>query len=299
VSPAETTDLGHVEGMLRDARGGDRSGSVRAITLNLVVRTPSSDAAAEATETLERIGPTHPLRAIVAVPATGGPRASVDTSCWTGSADRQVCSERIHVEAEPDALPSAVLALLVPDLPVFLWWRGPLEPADAVEELAALADRLIVDSGECGLESVEAARRLSPSVSDLAWVGLLPWRDAVAALFDGAGGLKALRTLRCLEVEGPDNEARLIGGWLRAQLGEDVGVTRSGRGRRLERVTLECGDGPYVVERPGRGRLGRAWGPDVPEHAVVLAARPRASLLTEELSRLTGDPVFERSLAVA
>jgi hypothetical protein len=37
----------------------------------------------------------------------------------------------------------------------------------------------------------------------------------------------------------------------------------------------------------------------VPEHAVVLAARPRASLLTEELSRLTGDPVFERSLAVA
>ena len=38
----ETSDLAAVESMLRAARGGDRTGSVRAITLNLVVVAPDA-----------------------------------------------------------------------------------------------------------------------------------------------------------------------------------------------------------------------------------------------------------------
>jgi glucose-6-phosphate dehydrogenase assembly protein OpcA len=299
VSAAETTDLSAVESMLHRARGGDGAGSVRAITLNLVVRTATTADAEAAAGALDRIGPTHPLRAIVAAPGAGGPRATVSTSCWAGAGERQVCSERIVVEAGPDALPSAVLSLLVPDLPVYLWWQGAVEPVAAVAELAALADRLIVDSGEAGLDAVVAAAGAAGAVSDLAWLELFPWREAVAALFDGAHGARALARLEGLEVRGPENEARLVGGWLRAQLGAGVELERSGRGRRLERVALRCGGGEYVVERSGRERVGRAWGPNVPEHPVVLRPPARETLLAEELCRLGGDPVFERALAAA
>jgi hypothetical protein len=116
----ETSDLAAVEAMLRAARGGDRTGSVRAITLNLIVHAPEPELIEGAIGALEHVGPSHPLRAIVATPADGELRATVASSCWVGASDRQVCSERVVVEAAPKALPSAVTSLLVPDLPVFL-----------------------------------------------------------------------------------------------------------------------------------------------------------------------------------
>ena len=48
-----------------------------------------------------------------------------------------------------------------------------------------------------------------------------------------------------------------------------------------------------------RERVGRAWGPGVPEHPVVLRPPARETLLAEELCRVGGDPVFERALAAA
>ena len=148
---------------------------------------PNPELVEGAIDALEHVGPSHPLRAIVATPADGELRATVASSCWVGASDRQVCSERVLVAAGPRALPSAVTSLLVPDLPVFLWWQGPFDRSDGLAaELAGLASRVIVDSGECSLDGVAAARILARSVGgDLAWAGLLPWRDAVAGLFDG------------------------------------------------------------------------------------------------------------------
>ena len=155
----ETSDLAAVEAMLRAARGGDRTGSVRAITLNLIVHAPEPELIEGAIGALEHVGPSHPLRAIVATPADGELRATVASSCWVGASDRQVCSERVLVQAGPKALPSAVTSLLVPDLPVFLWWQGPFDRSDRLAaELAGLASRVIVDSGVCSLEGVAAAK---------------------------------------------------------------------------------------------------------------------------------------------
>ncbi|HYX84211.1 MAG TPA: glucose-6-phosphate dehydrogenase assembly protein OpcA [Gaiellales bacterium] len=295
----EATDLAGVEAMLRASRSGDRVGSVRAITLNLVVHAPGPDQVATALDALEHIGPSHPLRAIVTTPAGGGLRATVATSCWIGSADRQVCSERVMVEAEPEALPSAVMALLVPDLPVFVWWQGPLEPRSLVGDIADLANRLILDSGECGMDGVAGAMSLSPSLTDLAWAALLPWRDAVAALFDGRAGAAALGRLRAVDVRGPENDARLMAGWLRSRLGTELALERSGRPHRLERVALMSGNDVFRVERARRSEVGTAVGPALPEHTVVLPTPKRATLVAGELSRLRRDRVFEQALAAA
>jgi glucose-6-phosphate dehydrogenase assembly protein OpcA len=294
----QTSDLAAVESMLRAARGGDRTGSVRAITLNLVVHAPDADRVDAAIEALEHVGPSHPLRAIVATPAEGELRASVASSCWVGASDRQVCSERVLVEAKAKALPSAVTALLVPDLPVFLWWQGPMD-GGLVGELAGLASRVIVDSGECGLDGVAAARVLAQSVADLAWAGLMPWRDAVAGLFDGPSEVKALDRIGAVDVRGPENEARLMAGWLRSALDAAIDLHREGRSHHLERVTMRAGGKEYLVERSGRGRLGRATVPGLMDYPVVLAPPPRPSLLAAELSRLSTDRLFDRALEAA
>jgi glucose-6-phosphate dehydrogenase assembly protein OpcA len=296
----ETGDLAAIEEMLRTARGGDRTGSVRAITLNLVVHASDSERIESAIEALEHVGPSHPLRAIVATPTDGELRASVASSCWVGASDRQVCSERVLVAASARALPSAVTSLLVPDLPVFLWWQGPFDHKGGLAaELAGLASRVVVDSGECGLDGVAAARILAESVADLAWAGLLPWRDAVAGLFDGPSEIKALERVRAVDVRGPDNEARLMAGWLRSALHTDIDLNREGRSHHLERVTMRAGDKQYLVSRTGRGRLGSASVPGLLDYPVVLAPPERPALLADELSRLSSDRLFEQALEAA
>jgi glucose-6-phosphate dehydrogenase assembly protein OpcA len=299
-SNSETSDLTAVESMLRAARGGDRTGSVRAITLNLVVHAPDAERIEAALEALEHVGPSHPLRAIVATPAEGELHASVASSCWVGASDRQVCSERVLVEAGPKALPSAVTSLLVPDLPVFLWWHGPFDHTGGLAaELAGLASRVVVDSGECGLDGVAAARILADSVADLAWAGLLPWRDAVAGLFDGPSEIKALERVKAVDVRGPENEARLMAGWLRSALGTEIDLHREGRTHHLERVTMRAGGKEYLVARSGRGRLGSASVPGLLDYPVVLAPPERPALLADELSRLSSDRLFEQALEAA
>src|SRR5207247_197468 len=100
-------------------------GSVRAATLNLVVRCPHAEAAARTDEVLDAIGGSRPLRAIVITPAAGRPRARVSSACWTGGG-QEVCAERIAISGDRVALPSGVVSLLVADLPVFVWWQGAL-----------------------------------------------------------------------------------------------------------------------------------------------------------------------------
>src|SRR5205823_3808166 len=74
----------------------------------------------------------HPSRAIVVLADRGardGTQKRIEMHCRLPIADgaRLVCYEQILVRARGDAddrLASAVIPLLVPDLPVFLWWTG-------------------------------------------------------------------------------------------------------------------------------------------------------------------------------
>src|SRR5260370_41685942 len=64
---------------------------------------------------------------------------------------KQVCSEEISIVAGGDRVrrvPPLVNALLIPDMPVAVWWLGdlPNEHEAYVDALLEPADRLIVDS---------------------------------------------------------------------------------------------------------------------------------------------------------
>ena len=85
----------------------------------------------------------------------------------------EVIEVRLHGD-RARAPASVVLPLTLPDLPVFLRWRGrPPFGADELEQLVDVVDRLIVDSREWP-DAPGCYRRLVPyfervAVSDIVW----------------------------------------------------------------------------------------------------------------------------------
>jgi glucose-6-phosphate dehydrogenase assembly protein OpcA len=292
-------ELSDVERSLAELRGLDGQGSVRATTLNLVVHCGKEDGADATERVLEEIGGSRPLRAIVIAPTQGAPRARVSSTCWAGPT-HEVCTERIAIRGARAALPSAVISLLVADLPVFVWWRGELPPEGdpVLGEMIEMATRMVVDSDETGLDAVVRVERLASGLADLGWARTAAWREAIAALFDGRRQRSALDHLIGIDVKGPPSQAALIAGWLRSRLHRQVGLDTT-RATRLNRIELLCGDERFLIERSGRYGHGTARGPGLPERTVALPSPTTAALLAGELDRLGAERPFGPALEAA
>jgi glucose-6-phosphate dehydrogenase assembly protein OpcA len=211
-----------------------------------------------------------------------------------------VCAERISISGDRVALPSAVVSLLVADLPVFVWWQGDL-PDDhdgVLGELTEIASRVIVDSDEAGLEATARLEPRAAGLVDMAWVRTAPWREAIAAMFDGREQRRALDHLIGVEAVSPPNQAALLVGWLRSRLDRQVGVDVR-KAKRMNRVELHCGDDVFSVERTPRNHHGVARGPGLPERTFALPPGDAISLLAAELDRLGAEPTFEQALAAS
>jgi glucose-6-phosphate dehydrogenase assembly protein OpcA len=129
---------------------------------------------------------------------------------------------------------SVVIPLLVPDLPVFLWWTGtPPSDVRLVDDLVGLADRLIVDSADFAradrtLPEVAQLSRLHVGITDLNWARLTHWRELVAQFFDVPAwrpfldGITGIRVGFAVDMDGRDihpSQALLLLGWLASRLG--------------------------------------------------------------------------------
>jgi Glucose-6-phosphate dehydrogenase subunit len=232
-----------------------------------------------ARETLAGLAERHPSRTLLLFPQEDGRDeldADVSLQCFPlAELERNVCTEVIEVRLHgerAEAPASVVLPLVLPDLPVFLRWRGqPPFGAAVFEQLADVVDRLVVDSTEwpdapaCYRELVPYFDRVA--VSDIVWTRTLRWRRAVAQLWPIEP--------RELHVVGPEPEAALLAGWLRSRLERDVAL-RHDDAERIERVAL---DGREVGAREER------WSP--------------SDLLSSELDRFSRDPVYEAAVTAA
>ncbi len=217
---------------------------VRACVLNLVVYAPDDDTARHINEVIAQVSGRHPSRSIVIVAeaSSGAPRlqASISAHCQIApEGGKQVCSEQITLRAAASAveeLHSIVLQLLVPDLPVFLWWHDePSLGSHLFQELLESSDRLVVDSDDFAPESAASslarlsslAREDPVAVTDLNWSRLSHWRELVAQFFDEPPARQHLDRLKNVSVEvayvpgsEPDlTEGLLLVGWLASRLG--------------------------------------------------------------------------------
>src|SRR5437016_3393262 len=116
------------------AEAAQAKGGVSAVTmaqvLNLIVKADSLAAANDYTADIDNITGSHPARVISVV--TDPDEGDMAVQAWVSihcqlppSGGRQVCAEQIYVSGAGESvrqIPAAVIPLLLPELPVFLWW---------------------------------------------------------------------------------------------------------------------------------------------------------------------------------
>ena len=213
----------------------------RASVLNLVVYAEREIHARRAARAVADLALRHPSRAIIVLGDRGreGVVASLQLHCHVPQSDgaQPVLYEQILARVRGDfdeRIASVVIPLLVPDLPVFLWWTGtPPSDARRVDDLVTLADRLIVDSADfarADLTLPEVARlaRHRVGITDLNWARLTPWRELVAQFFDVPAwrpflnGITGIRAGFAVDMDGRDihpSQALLLLGWMASRLG--------------------------------------------------------------------------------
>jgi glucose-6-phosphate dehydrogenase assembly protein OpcA len=228
-------------------------------------------------DTLAGMAERHPSRTLLLFPQDDG-RDALDASlaleCYThAELQRHVCSEVIELRLcgrVAQAPASVILPLVLPDVPVFLRWRGEPPFGEPVfEQLIDVVDRLVVDSREwetapaCYAKLIEIFDRVA--VSDIVWARTLRWRRAIAER--GVG--------RQLRVRGPIQESSLLAGWLRSRLGHEVELEHE-PADRIELVVLDGDEIRAREERPSP-----------------------SDLLSGELDRFSRDPVYESAVGDA
>lgn len=226
--------------------GGQAGGVVRACVLNLIVYVAGRDECPEVNDLLEDIVERHPCRAILIVAdrAATSPRleAFVSTRCQlTPRGSKQVCGEQITIEADGavvETASTAVAPLLVPDVPVFLWWKDiPYQEDKLFDHLAEMADRVVIDSASFDqphkdtLRLAAILKRGGLRLSDLNWGRLTSWRSLVASFWDVADYRESLAQIVKVNIEydPPDRshdeiapKALLALGWIASCLGWEV-----------------------------------------------------------------------------
>jgi glucose-6-phosphate dehydrogenase assembly protein OpcA len=206
----------------------------------------------------------------------------------------------------PAYIDNAVAWLRLSSLPALVWWRGG--PADALDRLAHLADRLVLDTDPADEMWTQASALFDrTALTDLRWTALTRWRAALAHLFDLPQVREGAGRFRRLDIEAADRAAaRLFAGWLRASLSwpSDVAVTitdaPAAARTPLSTVRLS-GDGPGLTLRVHGDRrcleaeVDGAGGARV----VPLGDGSLSSRIKEELGIRTRDAAFERALVAA
>ena len=247
--------VGQIEHELGKLRtNDDGSLALRSSVLNLIVVT-DEDSAEEITTSVSKLAGRYPARAVVFVAdPEDEPNVDVGLSAFChsrGGGGAQVCAEQITIHAEgPPAehLESFAGPLLIPDLPVFLWYPGAFPSrSPGFSTMAQLSDRVILDSAGGPQEDHEAClRRISdlledpatPAIGDLQWVGLSPWRSLLADTFgapERAGELEKIERVEVLYAPGGENRALLLVGWLASTLGwTPESTTRNDGGETIE-----------------------------------------------------------------
>jgi glucose-6-phosphate dehydrogenase assembly protein OpcA len=234
-----------------------------------------------AQDVLAGLAERHPSRTIVLVPEPeeqDGFEASVGVEVFPSGEGRQVCAEtiRIHLRGSRASAPASVVQpLFLPDLPVFLRWRGvPSFGSDAFESLVGVVDRLIVDSTEWPELPENYAQLIGVFdrvvVSDIAWARTSRWRRQLASLWP------EIRNVERIRVTGTAPQAQLLAGWLRSRLDRPVQLERE-PADLLESVEIDGKAAPFP---PGD--------PPAP-----------SDLLSEQLDRFERDSVYEEAVRSA
>lgn len=240
----------------------------RACTLNLVVYVEHAAEIVQVADAIRALESSHPMRLLLVTLDPSAPADRVQTWVDVECSDcGQVYNEQIVLRGNPDSsarVVSSVLALLVADLPVALWWRSDSPYLSRLfKGLAPLADKIVVDSVRFGdgPAALDTLHRLSWSgralhstaatlhshgrvpIADMNWYRIATWRSTLSACFDDPTVLALLPVIDKSEIEfsigpqggddAPSARSLLLAGWIVSRMpaiaghGDLRGVTSS------------------------------------------------------------------------
>ncbi len=301
----------------------------RASVLNLVAVARTSAEQSHVAETLGRLSIHHPSRSLILL--AQNERRSLKLDATVSAQSSLVSGHRISMEQVllhahgpvAEHLASTVAPLLIPDLPVMLWWPGrPEFESRLFNELADLCDRLIVDTDVLdprdfpALLEVARRRRAGCAIGDFNWARLMPWRELSAHFFDPPPMRTWLAGLNGVTVwsggNGSTTQARLLAGWTRSRLAAAGIEVRTdlhevqGDAPGVAGVTLSAqADGrtaQFTIARKPAGLLAtdvRLGEQQYTGQTVRIAPKDGAALLAMELVIPGHDHVYEEALATA
>jgi glucose-6-phosphate dehydrogenase assembly protein OpcA len=299
----QLADLWTAEGKQGDA------GVLRACSMTLCVLADPGDDPAALGETMAALMPEHPARAIIVRLSGAGERALADRvyqQCWMPFGQRrQICCEQIEITASDSALPdlpSVLLPLAVPDLPLVLWCRSArLAQMPEFRELAKMATKIIVDT-EGNTKPADAVWQLvdiqqrGRLIADLAWTRLTRWRESLARLFENPDHLAKLAGITGVHVgfpKGLEASAWYLAAWAGHALHVTPTVAAGSAELRLE---LSGPDTHVQLERNADRLVTKV---DGQSNCANLPVTSDYLLMREELAIMRRDPVFEHTLASA
>jgi glucose-6-phosphate dehydrogenase assembly protein OpcA len=249
--------------MAEKSQKDNQQAVMRACVLNLLVFASGERALDEITAIMADVSIEHPARNMIMM--RDSTQKQPDLQAWVTAlchfqpgGRRQVCCEQIVFRVGSDnasLLPGAVRPLIVPEIPVVLWWRQPLDLNDPLfSEFLESASRAIIDSSSIISPMKDLARYVSKerqwtAFSDLNWAKLTPRRVLISGFFDVPDCRSYLDKIQRVEISynGKEAQAMLLGGWIasRLQWKPEGGITAADSARRLllkannRRVTVE------------------------------------------------------------
>jgi glucose-6-phosphate dehydrogenase assembly protein OpcA len=264
-----TLDVGAIESELDRLRflaagqpDGGNGFAARASVLNMVVYAEHEDSAAYANRVIEDLAENHPSRVLTLVAHPGDEESRLEAElaahCHLGQTEEQrVCCEEVTLRVWGRAarhLHSVAIPLLVPDLPVYVWWTEKLpEDEHTFHGLLETADRLVIDSGrfEDGPAELACLARLAASepeagVGDLNWRRITAFRELLRNERRVTDVRHHLQSVESVEVSYADGrgmkqsaQALLIVSWLARELGWGPGSALGHGPQRIEFRTDE------------------------------------------------------------
>ncbi len=177
----------------------------------------------------------NPCRIVALCPMAGedeGVKVQVSAYCplQKQASNTLICCEYITLKGTATALERVgglVSALLIGDLPKFLWWKATPDPSNELfKRLASVCNSVIFDSSnftetEANLVNLQELLKAGTPLADLNWRRLSAWQELTAEAFDAPERRLALREVDRVTVDyekGNPAQALMYLGWLASRL---------------------------------------------------------------------------------
>lgn len=230
----DAVELAKIQSLLQQARERGGQGQETICTLNLVAIYFTAAQYERQRDALEVAGSVHPCRLLVLVADELARDSAVTARVSVVRSGGAISVERIVLIATGRAvrhLESAMIGLLLPELPMVVVWGGRPQ-GDLLHRALESADRIITDSGArppTYLSETAALVERGAPMGDLAWARIFPWQAIAAEVLDLPNLREHRGNIKRAHVTcagGFGAEGALLAGWMAARIkGIDVAIS--------------------------------------------------------------------------